>query len=207
MKKRIDFGRGQRAALSAGQGAEPDGTDCGPGQPFHVQMEIGRHPPDLPVLPFAEDEVVTAGLDRPDGAGPEDITVVRHPAFSELADRFRGELAGEADPVGFLHFITGMRQPGDEIAVVGKQDQPFAVLVQPPGGNQPGEFRLRDEVDRFFGRVPVFQRADITPGLVQHDVVFFRPGFDRFSVEFHKVARHDPLAAAFRGPAVDRDLP
>ena len=207
MEKRIDFGRGQRAALSAGQGPEPDGSDRGPGQPFHIQIEIGRHPPDLPVLSFAEDEVVTARLDRSDGAGPEDIPVVRHSGFRELADRFRGEFAGEADPVGFLHFITGMGQPGDEISVVGKQDQPFAVLVQPPGGNQPGGFRLRDEVHRFFGRMPVFQRADITAGLVQHDVEFFRLRFDRFSVEFHMVARHDVLASAFRGPAVDRDLP
>ena len=192
--------------MSAGQGTEPDGADCGPGQPLHVQMKICRHPPDLPVFSFAEDEVVTAWLDRPDRAGPEDITIVRYSAFRKQADRFRSEFARKTDPVGFFHFVTGMRQPGDEIAVVGKQDQSFAVLVQPAGGNQTGGFCLRDEVDRFFGCVPVFQRADVTARLVQHDIELFRLRNDQLSVEFHPVARPDPFASAFRGPAVDGDL-
>ena len=98
-----------------------------------------------------------------------------------------------------------MREPGHQIAVIGKKNQTFTVLVQPSGGNQPGMFCLRNQINRFFHGMTILQRADVTAGLVQQDIKLFRRRGDHFAVEFHCIARHDPQSAAVRGPAVDFD--
>ena len=123
----------------------------------------------------------------------------------QLPDRFRRKFAAEADQIRFFHFIAGMGQPRHKISVIGKQDQSFAVLVQPSGGNQPDLFRLRNEIDRFPGCVPVVQGADITPRLVQHDVKFFCRRSNRPAAVFHPVAGLDPHGPPFGGLTVDFD--
>ena len=168
-------------------------------------MEKSRHAADFPVFPFAENEMIMSRADFPDGFGPQDVSGIGDPGTGQLPDRIGRKFAFEAHQIGFFHFVAGMGQPRHEIAVVGKQDQSFAVLVQPSGGNQTDLFRLRDEIDRFFGGVPVVQGADVAPGLVQHDVEFFRWRSDGSAAEFHAVAGHDPHCAAFGRHTVDFD--
>lgn len=98
-----------------------------------------------------------------------------------------------------------MGQPGDKISVIGKQDQSFAVLVQSSGGNQPRLLRLRDQIDRFFGRMTILQRADISAGFVQHDIEFFRRRCDRAAVKTDPISGPDAHSAAIRLDCVDRD--
>ena len=205
MEYRIDLGRSQCPAFAAGQAAERKLSDRDPRQTFHVEVEKGRHPADFPVFSFAENKMIMARTDFPDGFGPQDVSGIGDPGTGQLPDRFGRKLAFEADQIGFFHLVAGMGQPCHEIAVVGKQDQSFAVLVQPSGGNQADLFRLRDEVDRFFGGVPVVQGADVAPRLVQHDVKFFRRRGNGPSPEFHPVAGLDPHGSALGGPAVDFD--
>ena len=205
MKYCIDLRRTQNPAFAAGQGAERKLSDGDPRQTFHVEMEKGRHAADLPVFPFAENEMIMARTDFPDGFGPQDVSGIGDSGTGQLPDRFGRKFAFEADQIGFFHFVAGMGQPRHEIAVVGKQDQSFAVLVQPSGGNQTDLFRLRDEIDRFFGGVAVVQGADVAPGLVQHDVKFFRRRGNRSAAEFHAVAGLDAHCAAFGGDSVDFD--
>ena len=205
MKYSIDLGGSQSPALAAGQGAERKLSDCDPRQTFHFEMEKSRHAADFPVFPFAENEMIMAWPDFPDGFGPQNISGIRDPGTGQLPDRIGRKFAFEADQIGFFHFIAWMGQPRHEIAVVGKQDQSFAVLVQPSGGNQADLFRLRNEIDRLFGGVPVVQGADVAPRLIQHDVKFFRRRSNRSAPEFHAVAGHDPHRAAFGSDSVDFD--
>ena len=170
-------------------------------------MKAGRHPPDLPVFPFAENEIVMACSPRKDRFRPEPLAALGHPFAGQLPDRARIQLARQAHPVGLFHFIPRMGQVRHKIAVVGKQDQPLAVLVQPSGRDQPHLFCLRDQVHRFACGVAVFQRAHIAPGLVQHDIQFLRRGRDLLAVEGHPVARQDPHRAAVRRRAVDQHPP
>ena len=140
--------------MSAGEGAEADSADRDPCEAFHIQMKVSRHPADLPVFAFAENEVVMSGT--PGGAdrtGFEDVAGVRNARPGQLPDGFGGEFRGEADPVGLFHFIPRVGEFRHEIAVVGKQDQTFAVLVEATRGDQPGMFRLGDEVDCFPGGI------------------------------------------------------
>ena len=190
--------------MSAGQGAEPNRADRDPGEPFHIQMKISRHTADFAVFAFAEDEVVMSGLSGgTDGTGFEDVAGVRDARPGQLPDGFGGEFRGEADPVGLLHFIPRVGEFCHEIAVIGKQDQAFAVLVETSGGDQPGMFRLGYEVDRFAGGMAVFERADITAGFVEHDIEFFGRRGNDFALIFHAVAGHDPHGAAVGRNAVD----
>ena len=194
--------------MSAGEGAEADCADRDPCEPFYIQMEISSHPSDFPVFAFAEDEVVMSGSPGwADGTCFEDVSGVRNARPGQLPDGFGGEFRGEADPVSLFHFIARVGEFRHEIAVVGKQDQTFAVLVEATGGDQPGMFRLGNEVDRFPGGMAVFEGADITARLVEHDIKFFSRGSDDSALIFHTVARHDPHGAAFGGYAVDGNHP
>ena len=99
-------------------------------------MEKGRHAADLPVFSLAENEMIMARPDFPDRFGPEYVSGIGDPRTGQPPDRFRRKFASETDQIRFFHLVAGMGQPRHKIAVVGKQDQPFAVLVQPSGGNQ-----------------------------------------------------------------------
>ena len=190
--------------MSAGEGAEADCADRDPGEPFHLQMKVSRHPADLAVFAFAEDKVVMPGAPGgSDGTGFENVSGIRNARSGQLPDGVGGEFRGEADPVSLFHFIARVGEFRHEIAVVGKEDKSFAVLVETSGGDQPGMFRLGDEVDRFAGGMAVFERADITAGLVEHDIEFFGRRGDDFALIFHAVAGHDPHGSAVRGYAVD----
>ena len=201
----IDLSRSQSPAFAARQAAERKLSDGDPRQTFHVEMEKGRHAADLPVFPFAENEMIMARPDFPDGFGTQDVSGIGNPRSGQLPDCFGRKFSFEADQIGLFHLVAGMGQPRHEIAVVGKQDQSFAVLVQPSGGNQADPFRLRDEIDRFSGGVPVVQGADIASRLVQHNVKFFRRRGNGSAPEFHAVAGLDPHGAALGGDSVDFD--
>lgn len=167
-------------------------------------MKISRHPADFAVFAFSEDEVVMSGTPGwADGTGFEDVARIRNAGPGQLPEGIGGECRGKADPVGLFHFIPGMGKFRHEIAVVGKQDQALAVLVEPSCGDQPGMFRLGDEVDRFAGGMAVFERADIAAGFVEHDIEFFGGRGDDFSLIFHAVAGHDPHGSASGRNAVD----
>ena len=194
--------------MSAGEGAEPDRADRDPGEPFHLQMKVSRHPADFAVFAFSEDEVVmpraSGGADR---TGSKNIARIRNARSGQLPDGVGGEFRGEADAVGLFHLIARVGEFRHEIAVVGKQDQTFAVLVEATGGDQPGMFCLGDEVNGFPGCMAVFERTDITARLVEHDVEFFSRGSDDFSLIFYTVAGHDPHGTAVGRYAVDGNRP
>ena len=190
--------------MSAGQGAEADRADRDPGEPFHLQMKVSRHAADFAVFAFAEDEVVMSRTPGwADGSGFEDVSGVRDSRSGQLPDGVGGEFRREADTIGLFHFIPRMGEFRHEIAVVGKEDKSFAVLVETSGGDQPGLFRLRDQIDRFAGCMTVFERADIAARLVEHDIQFFSWGGDDSALIFHSVAGHDPHGAAIGRDAVD----
>lgn len=194
--------------MSAGQGTEPNRADRDPCQSFYLQMKKSRHAADFAVFAFAENKVVMSGLSGgADGTGFENVARIRNARTGQLPDCFGGKFRGKADPVGLFHFIPRVGEFCHEIAVVGKQDQAFAVLVESSGGDQPGMFRLGDEVDRFPGSMTVFECADISTRLVEHDIQFFGGRGDDFSLVFHAVAGHDPHGAAFGRNAVDGNRP
>lgn len=141
----------------------------------------------------------------PDGFSPENVAVIRNAGTGQTADRFRREFSVQTDAVGFFHFIPRMRQPGDKISVIGKQNQSFAVLVESSRGNQTGFLRLRDQIDRFSGGMTVFQRADIAAGFIQHDIQLFRGRFDRPVIQTDPVPGPDPHGSPVCRHSVDHN--
>lgn len=96
----------------------------------------------------------------------------------------------------------------DERAVVGEQNQPLAVGVEPPDGNEPHALRNRDELNHGLLGEPIAHRADDALGFVEREVV--APGrnrkrlpidvdFIRREIDFGSRRRHDR--------AVDGDPP
>ena len=146
-----------------------------------------------------------SGSGRTDRPCAQPVAFGRHARSGQLPDRLGRQFAGKGDAVGLFHLVAGMRQAGYEIAVIGKEDQSFAVLVQPSGGNQPRFPCLGDEIDRFLFGMAVLERADIAAGLVQHDVELSAERGHGPAVEFHAVAGKDPHRAAFGPLSVDFD--
>ena len=165
-------------------------------------METGRHPADFPVFSFAENEMIMARSGFPDRFCPENVTAVGDPGSGQLPDRFRREFPRQTHQIGFFHFVTRMGQPGYKIAVVGKQNKSFAVLVQPACGYQPCSFCAGDQIDRFFCRMTVIQCTNISARFVQHDIKFFGRRCNDPAVIFYLISRQDPHGAAVCGPAV-----
>lgn len=168
-------------------------------------MKMFRHAPDFPVLSFTENKFVMTRTGRADGTGAESFASVADSGRGQNMDRFRGEFPRQTDPVGFFHFVARVRETCHKIAVVGKQNQPFAVLVQASGGDQTHGFCLRNQIHRFFCGMAVFQSADISARFIEHDIQFFGWRGNGSAVEQNFVAGADPHGAAFRRDAVDRD--
>ena len=168
-------------------------------------MKIRGHPADLPVFPLGKNEIIVSRPDRTDRPCAQPVAFGRNARSGQQPDRFVRQLAGKGHTIGFFHLVAGMRQPGHEIAVVGKEDQSFAVLVQPSRGNQPRFPCLRNEIDRFLFGMAVLKRADIAAGFVEYDVEFAPRRDHGPAVEFDPVAGKDPHGAASGGLSVDFD--
>ena len=57
---------------------------------------------------------------------------------SSLIEHFVRRIAGHHNAIRLAHSVARMRQPVGQVAVVGDQDQPLAVQVEPADGEQPG---------------------------------------------------------------------
>ena len=89
--------------------------------------------------------------------------------------------------------------------VVGKEDQPFALLVEPPGGEEPHRRIGPDEIDRLLFRVRVMVGADVAARFMEHDVEADFRRADRCAVQRDLVAGSDARARFQDGTAVDGD--
>ena len=118
--------------------------------------------------------------------------------------RFR-EFPGDPHKIGFTDFVPWMGESGDVIPVVGEEDHSFALLVEPPGREEPDRRIEPDKVDGFSRRVRVCIRADIAARLVEHDVVKAAGRFDRAAVERDGVGGQDAESGLADGPAVHGD--
>jgi hypothetical protein len=119
--------------VSRFEALERDRPDRDPRQGHDLVAELGQHPPNFAILPFREHHLqqgglsLAAGLTNPLGPG---LPLGEPDPILELPQVLLVGLPGDQDAVDLLDAIARVCQAIGEVAVVGQQDQPGAVLVQ-----------------------------------------------------------------------------
>ena len=120
-------------------------------------------------------------------------------------ERGLGDLAGHLGDVGLVHLVRRVRQPLREVAVVGQDDQPGGVGVEPADVEEPlGP--VGDHVGQRAAALGVGHRRDHAARLVEHEVDVRRDRRQPLAVDpDHRGARVDLGAEPGDDLAVDLD--
>ena len=171
--------------MSARQIAEPQGPDARPHQSLHLVADPIKHAADLAVNALAENHA------HPDRRGRKELLdarslAIEHDSAQEFGCERRVPRTVEGDLVFFFDFVTWMREPLREIAVVGENEQAFGLRIQPSDIEQPREF-WRQKIEDGVPRVRVGAGGNETDRFVQNDV---KPplGVDEFIADFDVIA-------------------
>ena len=155
---------------------------------------------DLPCRMVILRRVPASG--RPDHVylGADPGPVVQHDAGFQLRKGllWYGALYGHL--VGSWDAVTGMGETIGQVPVVGKEEKPHGVEIQPPHGKDPLA-QILQEIGHDGPALRILQGGDVTKGFVQDDIVPFRRGMDLPAVHLDSVFAPDGLGAGLK----DRD--
>src|SRR5690554_6206349 len=130
LAERVDLVPGQLAPLAGLQVAEPQLAHAEPQQPLDLVTDSLNHASDLPLAALADHEPASARSVR--HAQHAGRTVLEFDALAQALERPLVERALPApDAVLLLLAVARMRDPLGECAVVGDQQQPFGIHVEP----------------------------------------------------------------------------
>jgi hypothetical protein len=123
------------------------------------------------------------------------------------AQQFRRE-RGIPRPIQYylvflVDFVTWMRKPLRDIAIIREQEQTFRLCVQAPDVEQTREFR-RQQIKNGVVRVRIFPSADESGWFMQHDGER-RGNVNKFAIHLDVVARVGLRTEVSAGFTVDRD--
>ena len=169
-----------------------------------------EHPPDLAVAALVDGDAVIIGRVIPDllHLCRRRHSVVQRHAFFQRFSFLLSERTIYMYKVLLAQLEAGVCQAVGEIAVVGQQQQPGGIVVQPAHRikAQAAVF-IREDIEDSPPAAVIAGSGQQVQGLVQHDD-YFGPGMerDRFSVEGDLVRlRVDRHGIALGLPAVDGD--
>jgi hypothetical protein len=97
-------------------------------------------------------------------------TVFQQHSLLQAPHSFLGEKALNPDQVGFVHLMTGVRQPLSQFPIIGHQQQALGGKVQPPDGEKPRRDFLYQLVD-YRPSLRITTGDDVTDRFVQEDVM------------------------------------
>ena len=184
LQSRLAVGRTGLAPLPRRQRFQTVGANGRADQAQRGQAHGCGHAPHLPVAPLLDAQFnpcAWLGLAHPDrrrarpqpwrlidqtGPSRAGDAVVQRDAQAKRVQRMHIGLAFDLHPVDFFHFVAGVRNPRLQGAVVGQQQQAFAVGVQPAGYINAGH------LDDVFQTAPATLGRELTQhalGLVQAD--------------------------------------
>ena len=186
----------QCTAAAAFQRSQMQTPHSDPFQPPDIQIKIGRHTPDLPVLPLGKYKFITAIPQRTDPARPQKIPLIYDPLFCQKGNFLLHQFSGKRNVITLFNLITGMGQTGNEFPVIGKKDQSFAILIQPSGRNHPHTGRhTADQFHSLLCRMVIAVRTHITAGFMQHYIIFPGNKFHNFPIHPDRICGRKPQCA------------
>lgn len=136
-------------------------------QSFHGIANVLKHQSNLPLEPLAQNDLVEMGAKAVDGIKAAHLAFDEHAVAELVGVGFEIELAIETDFVNLRQLKTRVRHLLRELAVVGKQEQAFAVHVETTHVENPGPV-AREKIEDGLGATFFNGAAKITAGLVEH---------------------------------------
>jgi len=189
------------APRSCSQVAQGDAGDVRAEEAGDGAVETGEHAAHLPLSAFVQLEGATAGAGS--GAVGTGRTVVEvDAAFEASAGGLVERAAFAPHAVALDVFVAGVGEALGEGAIVGEEEQPFAVEVEASDGVQAG--LVGDEVEDGGSPLRVVARGDDALRFVEEQERTGDAGVDGVAVEVN-VATGGDATAERGGDAVDRD--
>ena len=164
------------------------------------------HLPDLPVPAFPDDDAQVPGAEGLHVRGPRLVAVDDDPFLQpiEIVVVWHAEDAGFVDA---RDAVAGMRQLRGEIAVVGQQQQPLGVVVE-PSDRIDVVAHAAQEIDDRLPPLRVGARRDVAARFVEQQIQVARGDLDAAAVDTDVIARRIRLGAELAdGGAVDAHAP
>ena len=169
----------QRGQLAGGElapdagldAADAQGTEAHPPEPFDRDADLVHHPADQMVDALMHHDFQDQSLARL----ALDTDLFRHDPLAldddSVAEALEGLLGGTGegeDVVLLVEAVTRVHDPVGDVAVVGEQEQPFGVAVEPADRVHP--LRHLDKIHHGAAVTFVFCRRDVAAGFVEEEV-------------------------------------
>lgn len=204
-----DFAIVEIAIRAARKSAEANRADRDAFEECHLFADRGEHTANLAVFALRDDDLQLADavleLDQFDLAARRLDAVVEHHALAKLREFVLGHLAVDVDEIGLFHFVAGVSQSVDRVAVVGQKKQSLGVVIQPADGHEMRYFEIFEIVVNGLAPLFVTARSHAALGLVEHDVFELGDGADDLAVHRDDVAVPDRGAEGGDEFVVDLD--
>ena len=145
-------------------------------QPFEVQHGLsakGKHPLDLVEFPFVQRHkrlAFFACTEDLKSRLPTDKPVVKRHAGGKSVAVLLRQRAGDPGIVDLVHMLFRREQIVGKLTVVGQQEQPLRVLIEPPDRKEPHFPVLRGQKVQHRFTAPVLGCRQNACRLMQHDV-------------------------------------
>lgn len=124
------------------------GAQANPGQPHHVIADPLHHAADDPVAPFVNHDPENGAFvlvpDSPEFIRFDPLTI-DHNAVGKFIECRPRWMSIQQDLVFLLEFVSGMRDPVRQLAIVRQQQQAGCRPVEPANGHDP--FRYVDQIE------------------------------------------------------------
>jgi hypothetical protein len=190
--------------MTAREVAKPKITHPYADKMFNVISNGFEHAANLAIDSLSQDNAQADGRHGVESRNPCSLTVEK-----DSAHQFRRE-RGIPRPIQcylvfLLDFVTRMRKPLCEIAVVCEKQQTFGLCIQTPDVEQGREFS-RQQIKDGVAYVGISPGRNESGGFVQHDGER-RRDVNKFAIHLHVVARVGLHAEVNTGFTVDSDPP
>lgn len=154
--------------MTAGQIAQSQRAHARAYQPFHFVTDREQHPSNLAVESLSQNHPQTRRTDRVDEIDPSTLPIEDDSALKLDCQDGIPRLI-ERDFVLLFDFVTRMREPLGKVAIVGQDEQPLALRVEPSDVKETREFRRQQMEDRVAG-VRIAAGGDESARLVKQEI-------------------------------------
>ena len=168
------------------------------------------HSPNLALATLVDCQLDVAGRDLPD-LRRSGLAILQHNSIAQSLERpFAEGAAGDARDVALGHLEAGVRQLVGEVAVIGQQNQPGRIYVEPPNWVEPprASSAASNQLDDSWPAVRV-GGGRYDPGrLIQCvDDPHLRPAANALAIEEDLIARINVQCWVENDLAVNADSP
>ena len=180
----LNLGRAERAVQPRRKFPQAQRAHADPLQSLHLVPDPGQQAANLAVLPLGQhnfqQRAVPLGFDERRRLGGEPSFREVHPLLQLIDNLARGD-PRDLHAVDLFDLEAGVGQAMGQLPVVGDQQQPFAVLIQSPDGEQPLG-RLGEQVDHPGTSLGIAVGAE-HPGRLVDEVVRPAVNVEPFAIE------------------------